>query len=78
MSRVLYTESGNRALVGDIRSARGNTLRKFLHEWETEECRDGQEQEERLILNRKQGGDLITSKFECGTEVPGISEVVWK
>jgi len=28
--------------------------------------------------NREQGQDVIASKFECGMEVPGISEVVWK
>ena len=46
-------ESGNRALVGNSGSARGNTARQCIHEWETQECRDGQEQEVRLILNRK-------------------------
>jgi len=37
-----------------------------------------QEQEVRLILNRGQGWDLIASKFECGMEVPGTLEVMWK
>ena len=63
--------SGSRALVGDIGSARrkGNTARQCIHEWEAQDCRDGQEQEVRLILIRKQGWDLITSEFECGMEV---------
>jgi len=52
---LLYMESVNRALVGEIGSVRGNTVRKCIHEWETQECRDGQEQEASLILNRKQG-----------------------
>ena len=52
---------------------------KEMYTWLREqECRDGQEQEARLILNRKQGWDLITSRFECRMEVPGISEVMWK
>ena len=68
----------NRALFRDIRSVRGNTVRQCVHEWETQECRDRQEQEARLILNRKQGQDLITFEFKCRTEVPGISEDMWK
>ena len=78
MNGVLYTESGNRALVGDFGSVRGNTERQCVQDWETQECRDGQEQEVRLILNRKQGQDLITSGFKCGMKVTGISEVMWK
>jgi len=31
-----------------------------------------------LYYDRKQGWDLITSEFECGMEVLGISEVMWK
>ena len=50
MNRVLYVDSGSRELVGDIGSARGNTARQCIHEWETQECRDGQEQEVRTIL----------------------------
>ena len=68
----------NRALFRDIRSVRGNTVRQCVHEWETQECRDRQEQEARLILNRKQGQDLITSKFKCGMQVLGLLEVMWK
>jgi len=71
-------ESGSRALFGDIGSVGRNTVRKCIHEWETQECRDGQKQEARLILNRKQGQDLITNEFKHGMEVPGISEVMWK
>jgi len=78
MNRVLYMVSGNRALVGDIGSVRGNTARQCVHEWEIQECRDGQEQEARLILNRKQSQDLITSELESRTEVLGISEVLWE
>jgi len=43
-------ESGSRALVGDIGSARGNTARQCVHEWETQDCRDRRKQEVRLIL----------------------------
>ena len=43
-------ESGSRALVGDIGSVSKNTARQCTHEQETQECRDGQEQEVRLIL----------------------------
>ena len=78
MVGVLYMESGSRALVRDIGSVRGNTARQCVPEWEIQECRDGQEQEARLILNRKQSQDLITSELESRTEVLGISEVLWE
>ena len=71
MNRILYMESENRELVRGIGSARGNTGRQCIHSSETKQCRYGQEQEVRLILNRKQGQDLIASKFEQGMEVPG-------
>ena len=32
MNKVLYMESRNRALVGDIRSARGNTVRQCVQD----------------------------------------------
>jgi len=32
----------------------------------------------KTYTNRNQGQDVIASKFKCGMEVPGISEVVWK
>ena len=32
----------------------------------------------KTYTNREQGGHVIASEFEHGTEVPGILEVVWK
>jgi len=71
-------ESGSRALVGDIGSVRGNTVRQCVWEWETQECRNGRKQEARLILIWEQGQDLITSEFKHGMEVLRISGVAWK
>ena len=50
MVGVLYTELENIALVRDIRSVSRNTARQYMHEWETQECGVGQEQEARTIL----------------------------
>ena len=38
MVGVLYMESEDIALVGDIGSASGNTARQWVQEWETQEC----------------------------------------
>ena len=48
-------ESRNRALVGDIGSVRRITARQCIHEWGTQECRDGRKQEMRLILIENTG-----------------------
>jgi len=64
-------ESGNRVLVGDIGSVRRIIARQCIQEQETQECRDGGNKQD-LYYNGKQGQDLITSKFEHGTEVLGI------
>ena len=50
MDGVLYMESGNRALVRDNGCVRGNTVRQCINYEETQEGRDRQEQEVRLIL----------------------------
>jgi len=70
-------ESGHRALVRDM-EVQDETQQGNVYMIKRQECRDRQEQEVRLILHREQGWDLITSEFEHGTEVSGISEVMWK
>jgi len=69
-NRSLIYGVREQSISQDIGSARENTARQCIQDWGTHECSDGQEQEVRLILNRKQGQDFIASKFECGMEVP--------
>jgi len=51
-------ESGNRVLVGDIGSVRGNTARQCIYEWEAQECRDRRKQGMKLIPIENTGSGL--------------------
>jgi len=50
--RVLYTESGNRALVGDIGSARRSIARQCIQEQETQEFNEGGNKTYTIMGNR--------------------------